>query len=69
MVALRATERVVENTMTTYFKSWNNLSVNEGYDYPMRFPWVTGSVTLIGRFFDLSVAFQNHIRSITIDRR
>lgn len=61
MVALRAIERIVENAMTTYCKSWNNLSVNEGYDYPMQFPWVTGSVALIGRFFYLSVAFRNHI--------
>ncbi len=47
----------------------NHFSLNEGYDFRMRFPWVNGTVALLGRFFYLSLAFRSHVGRITIDRR
>ena len=46
----------------TYFRQWDDFSINEGYDYPMKFPWVTACVTFAkpGLLY-LSFAFRDHI--------
>ena len=52
--------RGVANLTTTYYRNWHNWSLNEGYTYLLKFPWINVCVTLIDRFFYFSIAFKTH---------
>ena len=45
---------------TTYYRNWHHWSLNEGYIYLKKFPWINVCVTLIDRFFYFSIAFKTH---------
>lgn len=40
---------------------WRDFSINEGYDFRMKFPWINGCIAHTMGIFYISISFRNRV--------